>query len=241
MNPVAKCIVLEGNPVSEGGYEVLKSSIRETRTPLSPDRFPAIKPEAVDAELKRLDLHWNWPVAEGMTETDIGLPITKRGYRGVDINKRIACAISHYLLWQECAAGDRAYVILEHDARFIRTFTRAAFNGILASRMLIVGINSPARATRKAAFFHQLVQDSFDNREIQPAPKVDPDFTVPQGLAGNSAYVMKPEGAKVALKRVEEYGLWPNDALLCRNLIEDIGVTRTYYTEVQGLPSTTTL
>ena len=39
---------------------------------------------------------------------------------------------------------------------------------------------------------------------------------------------------------VEEYGLWPNDAIMCRQLIKKLGVTRKFYTLVQGLPSTTT-
>ena len=72
------------------------------------------------------------------------------------------------------------------------------------------------------------------------SPTID-DFNVPQGLAGNSAYVIKPEGAKKMLALADEHGMWPNDALMCKQLIPTLGVTRNFYTRVQGLRSTTTL
>ena len=39
----------------------------------------------------------------------------------------------------------------------------------------------------------------------------------------------------------KEYGAWPNDALMCRQLIFKLGVTKTYYTKTQGTKSSTTL
>jgi GR25 family glycosyltransferase involved in LPS biosynthesis len=64
---------------------------------------------------------------------------------------------------------------------------------------------------------------------------------IPQGIAGNSAYIMKPSGAKKMLDLVAQFGLWPNDAIMCRQLVPTLGVTKTFFTGVQGLPSTTTL
>ena len=73
---------------------------------------------------------------------------------------------------------------------------------------------------------------------IQRPPVID--YThVPQGIAGNSAYIMKPSGAKKMLDLVDEYGLWPNDALMCRQLVPTLGVTKQYYTKVLGFGSTT--
>ena len=40
---------------------------------------------------------------------------------------------------------------------------------------------------------------------------------------------------------VKEYGAWPNDAIMCRQLIFGLGVTKTYYTKTQNMKSTTTL
>ena len=75
---------------------------------------------------------------------------------------------------------------------------------------------------------------------FQRAPTID-DITVPQGLAGNSAYIIKPQGAKHMLNLVKEYGLWPNDALMCKQLVPNLYVTRKFFTTVQHTRSTTTL
>ena len=64
---------------------------------------------------------------------------------------------------------------------------------------------------------------------------------IPQGLAGNSAYIIKPWAAKKVIQEVKEIGAWPNDALLCYQNFSFLAVTKKYYTRVQGLPSTTTL
>ena len=71
-------------------------------------------------------------------------------------------------------------------------------------------------------------------------PYID-SVNVPQGLAGNSAYVIKREGAEKMLELVKEHGLWPNDALMCKQLIPRIGCTQKFYTRVQGVRSTTSL
>lgn len=46
-------------------------------------------------------------------------------------------------------------------------------------------------------------------------------------------------GAKKMLNLVAEYGLWPNDAIMCRQLVPNLGVTKEYYTKVLGFGSTT--
>jgi len=35
--------------------------------------------------------------------------------------------------------------------------------------------------------------------------------------------------------------LWPNDAIMCKQLIRGLGVSRKFYTHIQNLKSTTTL
>ena len=80
----------------------------------------------------------------------------------------------------------------------------------------------------------------FIKKFFQPVPRID-EFNIPQGLAGNSAYVIKPAGAKLMLELSQEYGMWPNDALMCYQLVPKLGVTRNFYTRIQGLRSTTTL
>ena len=60
-------------------------------------------------------------------------------------------------------------------------------------------------------------------------------------MAGNSAYIIKPALAKSVIDKFKEIGMWPNDALLCKQLFPMIGQTKTYYTTVQGTESTTSL
>ena len=74
--------------------------------------------------------------------------------------------------------------------------------------------------------------------KIVRAPIIDGDM-VPQGIAGNSSYYMNPRGAREMVSLVEKYGAWPNDALMCRQLVGTLGQTKKYYTYVQGLQSTT--
>ena len=74
---------------------------------------------------------------------------------------------------------------------------------------------------------------------IIPVPRID-NFNVPQGLAGNSAYIIKPNGAQNMEYMAKAHGAWPNDALMCHQLVANLGVTKTHYTTVQRLPSTTT-
>ena len=40
---------------------------------------------------------------------------------------------------------------------------------------------------------------------------------------------------------VNEHGAWPNDAIMCRQLVPKLGVTKKYYTATQRIRSTTTL
>jgi GR25 family glycosyltransferase involved in LPS biosynthesis len=105
--------------------------------------------------------------------------------------------------------------------------------------MDILGINNPIGCTFKSREYYQHIIDNKQLTEMRP-PKLAPD-NVPQGLAGNSAYIIKPNGAKHMLKLVKEFGLWPNDAIMCRQLVPKLGVTRKFYTHIQNLKSTTTL
>ena len=46
---------------------------------------------------------------------------------------------------------------------------------------------------------------------------------------------IKPDGAKKLLDAVLYYGLWPNDCIMCKQLITRMGVTRQFYTKVQKM------
>ncbi len=212
-------------------YITCARSSERVKNDFAVKKFKAYTPKETDLELKRFKIKWNYPWNEA--EVDFQTGLVKRPYVTKNPRARIACALSHYNLWALCAQSDEPFLILEQDAMFIR---KLKYADILTSNFGVVGINDPIGATRKAAQLDAMIQH--DQREIQPIPPLD-QITTPQGLAGNSAYIIKPWAAKKLIEGVKEYGLWPNDAFMCKQLFSFLGLTRTYYTRVQGLISTT--
>ena len=130
---------------------------------------------------------------------------------------------------------DEPIVIHEHDAIYysedellLEQFAKSSFD--------IIGLNDPRGATRLASIYDNRVQEQ--QLALCRAPLID-QHMVPQGIAGNSAYYIEPAGAQKMLSLVKEYGAWPNDALMCRQLVPTLGQSKKYYTYVQGLESTT--
>jgi len=228
----AICITIKDNKISESGYNRLVETSKQVGNDFNILKWNAITPDKVDYFMSNSGLNWNYPWVGSHEDPVTGL--IKSAYNTVNQNARIACACSHYCLWSESAMNNITMLIMEHDAMFIK---KLDFNPEDTSAT-IIGINSPLGATRKANVFHKVVQET--KSKFQLAPIIDND-KIPQGLAGNSAYIIKPEGAKKLLELVDEHGLWPNDAIMCRQLIPKLGVTKEYYTKVQGLESTTTL
>lgn len=197
-------------------------------------KFDAILPDRVISLMTLHNLKWNYPMSEPVLDMQTGM--WKHPYKTAVTEKRIACFLSHYLLWQQCAKSKEGMFIFEHDAIFINKVDVGLLNSHSCD---IIGLNDPRGATRRAAQYHTAVQNS--KHAIVPVPKIDVD-EVPQGLPGNSAYFIKPEGAVKLLRLVNEYGAWPNDAIMCRQLMpRKLGVLRNYATKVQGVASTTTL
>ena len=229
----AYAIVIEDNPVSEHGYRVLCKSSKNVGNGFAINRFDAITADQSITFLAHHGIRWNWPWESSQVDIQTGLH--KVPYQTSNRAARIACFASHYSLWIRCLADDKPILILEHDAVFTRKFDLQLLNPMKAQ---IIGINDPRGATRKSALYHQMIQS--DNREIQPVPRIDKQ-EIAQGLAGNSAYIITPKAAEKVIQDVDTYGAWPNDAIICYQINPHLRVTRTYYTAVQGLRSTTTL
>ena len=100
----------------------------------------------------------------------------------------------------------------------------------------ILGLNDPRGATRNSHIFHYKASAK---PGIIDCPYVDEE-PVPQGLAGNSAYIIRPFAAKFLISKLEEYGAWPNDALMCNQICPWLKVVYPYFSTVQGNISTTT-
>jgi len=202
--------------------------------------YGATRPNQVETTFKFLEFNWTYPWDEARTDLKSGLRLTP--YATATKENRMACFLSHYGLWMKCVNGDEPIIILEHDALWTRKlYTKYA----LDSKYGIIGLNNPIGATRRADVFDSQVQtmrgENYEEDKVLPVPTVD-SFNVPQGLAGNSAYIIKPEAARQLMDVVHSLGAWPNDAIMCRQTLPGVlGVTSKYYTKVQGTKSTTSL
>lgn len=197
------------------------------------NKFDAITPERVAAMMTLHNIRWNYPWDK--VEVDFQSGLKKSPYQTRDPNRRIACFLSHYILWKMCAKRSEGMFIFEHDALFTR---KIDVQGLSDAPYDIISLNDPRGATRKSGLFHEKVQEQ--NARVVAIPNVD-TLDVPQGLPGNSAYFIKPEGAKKLLKLVAEFGAWPNDAIMCKQLMpRQLGTLREYCTVIQPSISTTT-
>lgn len=225
----AIAIVLKGDVQSEACWEKLRQSHYTVGNKFEINAVKAFTPRNIDAAMRFIGVKWTYPDEEEVREVD-GALLRLKPYKNGSSPERKACFLSHLGLW--LAAMDEPILILEDDALFVR---RLDPQPILDSPYQIIGINDPRGATRLPQVYHERVQNA--NHEIQDAPWID-DPCVPQGLAGASAYLVKPAGGKKALNLVARYNGWPNDALLCKQLCPGmLGQTKTYYTKVQGRPS----
>lgn len=215
----AVSIVIKDNKISELGYSKLVESSNAVGNDFDIQRWNAITPDTM------FTVNWTWSTRKKQTCNKTGLTLT--AYKNADLNKRIACAQSHYMLWKKCVELNEPICILEHDALFIKTFDLEDFAGGAMS------INSPINAT-----FNDKIYDSLLENKENEVPWVT-DKTVPQGLPGNSAYVIKPWAAKKAIELQDSIGWWPNDAILCKQLCPWLTVYKPYFTKVQGIESTT--
>ena len=114
----AYAIVIRGNEVSEKGYEKLLESYLKYNQEFSLKKFNAITPKNVDTKLNEANIKWNYPWEGEIVDFQTGL--TKKAYPTKNHKARIACAMSHFILWEKCVNSGEPTLILEHDAVFIK-------------------------------------------------------------------------------------------------------------------------
>lgn len=252
---VNACII--GNINDNNSLQAMRKcrqSIIDTKSTLNTYIMDSVTPETLDTALESMGhklKDWVYPHEGETKKITLKRPSTGffdmilTGYKSSDYRKVVACLASHMKLWHMCAATKEPLVILEHDAMFTRTFDWMKF---LESRSdltesSIVGLNNPLGATRRANLYYDKVVAQANKKEyvnLIDVPSID-DERIPQGLPGNSAYIIFPEAAQTLLKNLENWGLWPNDAIMCKQLMSGMKIAYPFYTKVQGLRSTTTL
>ena len=215
--------------------------IKQVNQNIKFNTFEATQPNDIYKHIQDVfgeQIVWSWPTR---TEDDgycLYTGLYKRTYQAADQNKVVACALSHYRLWKLCAESNEPIMVLEHDAEFFRDFDMSQI--MEDNKWGSVGLNDPRGNTRKGQLFHAKVAEYGDG--INRVPIIDeptePPF--PMGLAGNSAYLIRPAFAKKLLAEVARIGMWPNDAVMCRQLFPELKVLYPYATKVRPMGSTTT-
>jgi len=244
------------NSESTAGARRLIQSIRDTDSNLAPLIVPATTPETLKRDLKVFNLEkkdWNYP-QKGEKKIDFATGLHLTGYGANDLEKVISCMVSHMRCWMFSLSTQFPSVVLEHDALFVKKFN--AFGSIdkdtpnkyeVLNSYGIVGLNNPKGATRKSAIYYdEVLKESeisntfFSGHKLVDAPWVDDNKDAPQGLAGNSAYYISNKMAAKLLRKIQDVGLWPNDALMCKQLFTNqIKQMYPFMTELQGIKSTT--
>jgi len=220
----------DGNDSVNEAYSNLLSSIKIHAPYIEVERYTPSSSD-VSMDLMSKEIRWNYPFIQ--SEYDFVSGLQKSVYQCRDETKVISCALAHYSIWKKISETEASYVF-EYDSIFTKRLPVDFISN--TKKYDIIGINSPFKATRKSNEYHSKVQA--ESSEIARAPEID-DISIPQGIAGNSAYCMSPLGAQHMLNLVDRYGLWPNDAIMCRQLVPGLFQSKTYYTIVQNVPSTT--
>ncbi|MEL0255650.1 MAG: glycosyltransferase family 25 protein [Burkholderiaceae bacterium] len=229
-----------GNKEPIKAAERCVQSIKSTHSKIEPELFSATTPANMKEHMRETFgkvVPWNWPVDDHQNSYDLSTGLFKKTYPARDPMRVTACAVSHARLWKKCVDLNETIVILEQDALFMNTFNPENFSGY---EWGAIGLNDPRGATRKSMLYHKMIVE--DGRSIQKVPSIDAfgAESLPMGLAGNSAYIIKPHAARDLLNKVDNVGLWPNDALMCKQLFRWLRVCYPFFTKVQGTQSTTT-
>lgn len=241
----AYIITIEGQENSEKGTNRCIDSIKESGSRLHPIVFRASTPSTLKKDISDpkyrhylKEFNWTWPEnpLENCVDKETGL--YKQAYVAANQDKKRACSLSHIRLWLRCIEDNQPIVVLEHDAIFTRRFS---YSDICDLEWGAVGLNDPRGATRKASVFYDEAT-KYKTPGVYPVPTVNtfPDPDLPQGLAGHSSYVIRPFAAKEMINLIRKHGVWPNDALMCKELCPWLRITQPFYTRIQGLRSTTT-
>ncbi len=191
------------------------------------EKFDAVTKGAARDVMDAHELFWTWPVVAPNTCPFTGLK--RHLYPPGDANARLGCAMSHFLLWKRCVEIGEPIIILEHDAVFLCPLPElpADFGAIM--------LNNPAKATPKGGWWKQQIEAK--GFGVHPKTVVFEDGR-PDGLAGNSAYVISPKAAQRCAALYSQVGVWPNDATLCRQLVDGLMEVYPFVTEVHQHQST---
>ena len=230
-------ITVKGNEYSENCADRCIKSAEEHG--LKVEKFYGVDKEHAYEVMHENNLEWTW-ANNNNAATDCPItglhtfPYTTGGGSLASLTSKIGCSMSHFLLWKKCVDLYEPILILEHDAVFLRPLPDFEFNGICQ-------INDPAGCTPRGVEWSQKMQQrggegTFPKTWIRK----ENERHIPDGLAGNSAYIIKPWAAKEVISKIKEIGVWPNDATMCKQLFPYLEEYYPFITKVNQTQSTST-
>ena len=221
--------------------EGLRESVAKTNTQIDLQTYRATTPDTFSEDSLHSfgkTLPWTYPSKEEENKMHFETGLWLKFYPAVDQMRVRSCALSHFRLWKKSVDENDTFLILEHDAIFVKKFDP---NNYIHKKWGVLGLNNPIGNTRKAQRYHAQIESQ--GKGIHDIPRVDfeGEAPLPMGLAGNSAYMIKPHAAAKLLEKVEELGMWPNDAIMCKQLFPGLlKQVYPYYTDTQPNISSTT-
>jgi len=218
-------ITLEGHEYSEA--KAKRCIDTAARFGLEVQKFPAVNEHQAQRVMREQGLGWTW--ADNNTRITYCKQTGLRQHPYGKLAAKIGCSMSHYLLWQRCVEASELCLILEHDAVFLRPLPEIEFNGICQ-------INDPAGATPGGERWSKIMQERGAGVHSKTLMMIDKQ---PDGLAGNSAYLIRPWAAQELIEAFHKYGVWPNDATMCVQLFPYLQELFPFVTRVEQTMSTT--
>lgn len=190
------------------------------------EMFPGIGKDSAECVMAGRGLRWTYKANTTCPVT--GLYMTD--YHKANREAKIGCAMSHHSLWKRCVELDEPILILEHDVVFLRAFEEFEFHGICQ-------INDPSGATPFGDRWSRSMV-ARGTTGVHPKQWVQRNRNIPDGLAGNSAYVIKPFAAQELMDKYRDLGVWPNDATMCKQLFPYLQEYFPFVTRVEQRMST---
>jgi GR25 family glycosyltransferase involved in LPS biosynthesis len=148
----------------------------------------------------------------------------KKGRAGV-----FGCFLSHYYLWQQCAAGHQPFLILEHDGYFVRPLPEHILD-TFTDVLKLDGLD-PYSKHYDTTIADQLNQPVVVNKYHNPQAKTvnhGSDFVDKIGtgnyIRGAYSYIIKPHAAQRLIDWIKQNGFVPADQQI-GDAVVDIRVT----------------
>jgi GR25 family glycosyltransferase involved in LPS biosynthesis len=231
----AYVITLKGNDYSEQAADRCIASAKKYGVDV--EKFYGVDKTHSQEVMESFGLKWTW--ANNNTKAEncpiSGLytfPYTSSSGSLAALGSKIGCSMSHYLLWKKSVDLDEPILILEHDAVFVRPLPKIDFTGICQ-------INDPTGATPRGGWWSQQMKNRGVDGVFEKTWIRKPNERhIPDGLAGNSAYMVKPWAAQELINKYHELGVWPNDATICKQLFSYLEEYYPFITIVKQTKST---